>query len=205
MEHETSGDRGHTRPLPRGRLDGLRRGLARYASPVALALVLLGFGSGFLVVSCDTPGGYGRMQRGGTTSYSGVDLATGTAPRVDAEHLRPTTEREPDRLPPQPLIALSAAFVVAAGAAAVFLTVRRHRHLVTAALAASATGTLAAGVLHARTVLLDRVVAQSDEPLPRGKTYLDYVQLGGTFWLLLIVLVTVTAGHFTAALRDGRR
>jgi hypothetical protein len=179
----------------------LRRAIARYASPTGLALVLLSFGGGFLLVSCDTPGGYGRVHRGGTTSYSGFQLATGQEPKIDEERLRPEAKQQPDRLPVQPLVAVSAICVVVAGG--IVLAAKRHRHLLTSAFAVGAAGTLGAGVLHARTLLVDRVAAQATEPLPRGRTAADYVQIGGPFWIALILLGLVAAGHFVATIRGG--
>src|SRR5262245_25281108 len=127
--------------------------VGRIASPTGLALVLLGFTGGFLLVSCDTPGGYGRLKQGGTTTYTGVQLATGQSPTVETAHLRPAGQREPDRLPAQPLFAVSAACVLAAGA--IVLARRRNRHELTSAFAVGAAFTLTAGTLHARTLVVD--------------------------------------------------
>src|SRR5262249_34974453 len=82
-----------------------RRRAGRGLSPAGLLIALLCFGSGFLTVSC-TPGGYGHAAPGGTTTYTGIDLATGSQPRVDKP--RPVSEYRPDRLGGQPLLALAA-------------------------------------------------------------------------------------------------
>lgn len=190
---------GHVEAVRRPSVRRIAGRAGRIASPVGLALVLLSFASGFLLVSCDTPGGYGRVKRGGTTTYTGVQLATGRAPTVEAKHLRPAAQRRPDRLPAQPLVALSALGVLAAGVAAV--AVRRHRHELTGTLAVGAVFTLTVGVLHTRTLLVDRLVSQRGEPWPRGKTATDYVQVGQAFWFAAIVLGLIAAGHFVAAMR----
>jgi len=44
-------------------------------APSTLALALLVFLLPFLSVSCDAPGGFGRVAQGGTTSDTGVELA----------------------------------------------------------------------------------------------------------------------------------
>src|SRR3954453_8421168 len=96
---------------PAARPSRMRR-IARIGSPITLALALVLFALPFLSVSCDAPGGYGRMNAGGTTTYTGLDLAFGTAPSVDADHLRNPTQQQSDDLGVQLLVALAAVAIL---------------------------------------------------------------------------------------------
>ena len=154
--------------------------IARVTSPATLVLALVLFLLPFLSVSCDAPGGYGRMQPGGTTAYSGVDLMTGSAPSVDDDRLRPETEQQPDELPAQPLLLLAAAAIVAAIANPFARATRRRLAAVVAALGAAV---LVIGMLVARATLVDRVAEHATQPFPAGKSAGDYVKIGIGFWL----------------------
>lgn len=171
--------------------------LSRAVSPGLLALAALCFGLGFLTVSCDVPGGYGRAAPGGTTTYTGVDLAAGGRPSVDATHLRPPAERADDDLGVEPLVAVSLLLVVAATAVAAVggsVRVGRH-HLLVAGLAAAAMLALAAGVFRALRRLEGRIGAQ----LPADADPSRYVSLGRGPLLCLALLALVTAGHLAAS------
>jgi hypothetical protein len=157
------------------------RRVARFGSPVTLFLALVLFALPFLSVSCDAPGGYGKMSAGGTTTYTGLDLATGAAPSVDEDHLRPPAEQQSDDLGVQPLIALAALAVL--GAIVVPFMAARHGRL-SALLAVLGLVLLAIGTLLARATLVDRVAEQATAPFASGKSAGDYVKLGIGFWIV---------------------
>ena len=164
---------------------GTRR-VARVGSPVTLALAFVLFLLPFLSVSCDAPGGYGRVGSGGTTAYTGLDLAMGSSPKVDDEHLRPVTSQRSDDLGVQPLVALAALGVLAAILLAVLPA---HRYRLSALLAALSAALLAVGTLLARATLVDRVAEQATVPYPAGKSAGDYVKWGIGFWLVFVLIV----------------
>lgn len=185
---------------PAGKLRRRRRGpVGRVLSTAGLLAALLCFGSGFLAVSC-TPGGYGHAAPGGTTTYTGIDLATGSEPGVDKP--RPVSEYRPDRLGVQPLIALAALALL--GAAVVGLWPRR-RHGWVAVLAGVAAVALAIGEALARAKLTDRYAAQVIAPLPQGRHVGDYIQVGRAFWISLLLTTVVAISHVVAAARSPAR
>jgi hypothetical protein len=113
-----------------------RQAASRLLTPSGLALALICFLFGFLAVSCDTPGGYGRSKQGGTTTYTGLDLATGARPTVDPAFLQPEPTTRPDLLGWQPTVALAAvalAVAMIAGAG----RFRLRRRVVVASTAAA--------------------------------------------------------------------
>jgi hypothetical protein len=170
----------------------------RVLSTAGLLIALLCFGSGFLTVSC-TPGGYGHAAPGGTTTYTGIGLATGSQPRVDKP--RPASEYRPDRLGGQPLIAL-AALALLGGLVLSVLPRRRHRAI--AVLAGAAAIGLAIGEAVARAKLTDQYAAQVTGPLPQGRHVGDYIHVGNAFWGSLFLAVVVAVAH-ALALRRARR
>lgn len=163
--------------------------VARVASPATLALALVLFLLPFLSVSCDTPGGYGRMNVGGTTSYSGLDLATGSAPSVDDDHLRPAAEQQSDDLGVQPLVALAA---IAIAGSLVFSRIKTRYRLLPAVIAGVGAVLVVIGSLLARASLVDRVAEQTRAPFPDGKSAGAYVTVGIGFWLVWILAVLGT-------------
>lgn len=187
-----------------GRRGGVPRRMPlrrRWRSPATVLLVLLCFALPFATVSCGLPDGYGRAQPGGTSEYTGFDLASGGAPAVREDQLRPPGQRRPDRLDPQPAH-VAALLLLAAVLGAVAIGSDRRRRMVTAAL-----GGLAALVLVAGQVLvLDRLAAAVVEQsrLPAGKTAGDMVGTGPGFWLAVTLLGLLTAAN-VAALAPARR
>lgn len=156
----------------------------------ALFLALLCFLLPFLAVSCSTPGGYGQVSQGGTTNYTGVELATGGAPDVSADQLRPAGERRDDRLGWQPLTGLAAVLVL--GGLAVNLGLRRRRGIATAGAAAAAGVVLIGGQLTARAELVGRVAEQTALPRAEAEKYVA-TQYGFWFCLLLLLIAVIAA------------
>jgi hypothetical protein len=171
------------------RLWVLRR-IVRVASPTTLVFALLLFVLPFLTVSCDTPGGFGRTERGGTTSYSGLALAVGSSPSIDDDHLRPVSQQEDDELGAQPIVL--AAFVALVATLVMCIRSRTQR-AVRMGLGAIAGVALAVGVLVARASLVDKVATQADHPFPKGKEAGDYVNVGAAFWASLVMVVLAIA------------
>ncbi|GGM54007.1 Hsp70 family protein [Dactylosporangium sucinum] len=176
-----------------------RRPRRRWLSPVMLALAIACFLLPFATVSCGLPGGYGRAGAGGTTEYSGLDLAVGGTPAVAAEHVRPRVEWRPDRLEPQPAQALALLATLAGLAAGVGLARDRRRHAVVAALAGAAAVALVAGQAALTARLAAAVRAQS--AVPAGKTAGDFVGTGAGFWLATVLVTLVAAGNLLRWLR----
>ena len=170
--------------------------VARVGSPVTLALAFVLFLLPFLSVSCDAPGGYGRMSAGGTTTYTGLDLALGSSPSVDKDHLRPAAEQQSDDLGVQPLVAVAALGVLAA---VVLPLVSARRRRLSALLAALSAALLVVGTLLARATLVDRVAEQMTVPFPAGKSAGDYVRWGIGFWIVFgLIVVGAALGAFGA-------
>ena len=173
--------------------------LARFGGPAVWGLALVLMLLPFVSVACDTPGGFGRMEAGGTTAWSGYDLAFGTPPNVDETHLRPAAEQQTDDIGVQPLIlagaiALAAAIVLAAA-----------RPAVAAVLGLVAAAALVIGELLARSEIVDLVAAQATESFPPGTSAGDHVAIGIGFWaatvlaLLGAALVWLGSRHRGAA------
>ncbi|MEV0607229.1 Hsp70 family protein [Polymorphospora rubra] len=190
---------------------GRRRGWGR---PLLLAAVLICFGLPFATVSCGLPGGYGRADAGGTTTYRGSTLITGTAPEVSAGDLAAPADRRPDRLPPQlPLLAAALAVVAALGFAVRF----RTRPVAPAAATSGPTPAgrlrpglpgwlcLAAAVLlvAGELLLLRQLTARVRDlgTVPADRAAGDYVDVGAGFWLALALLVVVVAADLRTMLR----
>lgn len=155
------------------------RRLGRWFSPAGFVLAGLFLLMPFVTVSCDAPGGFGRTTPGGTTTYTGLDLATGSAPGVTAEHLRPLAEVQPDRLGPQPLFIALVVLILAGVAAAIAGKDPLVRRAVAAIVAGVAAVFLVAGQATARALLEARLREQLTVPIPVGHTAGDYVQTQG--------------------------
>jgi hypothetical protein len=134
--------------------------------------------------------------RGGTTTYTGLDLAVGSSPTVDVEHLRPETEQQSDDLGVQPVIALAALGTLAA---IVLPLVSARRRRLSALLAGASAALLAIGILIARSTLVDRVAEQATAPFPAGKSAGDYVKWGIGFWIVLGLMVVGTVFGWVGA------
>jgi hypothetical protein len=176
-----------------------RQAASRLLTPSGLALALICFLFGFLAVSCDTPGGYGRSKQGGTTTYTGLDLATGAQPTVDPAFRQPAPTTRPDLLGWQPAVMLAAlALAVAAIAGAGWF---RSRRRVVVASTATALVLLVLGEVTARDALVTQVAEQVPSPLPAGKEPADYVVVGGGFTMALTITTIVLVSYVVAHLR----
>lgn len=176
-----------------------RLAASRLLTPSALGLALICFLFGFLAVSCETPGGYGHTGQGATTTYTGLDLAVGTSPTVDAQHVRPELADRTDELGWHPAILL-AALAIAVGMVAGAGRFGLRRRVVVAATAAAIV-LLAVGELLARERLVDQVADQVRRPLPAGHTAADYVSVDGGFTGALVLTGTVLACFVAGYLR----
>lgn len=177
----------------------------RWLSPVLLLLALLCFALPFATVSCDAPGGYGRVTQGGTTTYRGIDLATGARPQVTSGHLRPPSTRQPDRVATQP--GLLAAAVLIGTLAVVGLSIghTRRRQAVMAPGAALSIVTLVTGIVTAQRALVLRVKAELARAGPvHTKAPSSYVNVGSGFSLCLLLLLIVLAENAGPAVRRHR-
>jgi hypothetical protein len=168
-----------------------RAAASRLLTPGGLALALICFSFGFLAVSCDTPGGFGRAAQGGTTTYSGIDLAVGAPPTVTPMS-RQLLDR-PDQLGWH-LPVLIAALLLMAGA--VFgATALRHRRPAVIACTGLGVLFLAGGEIVAYQRLTDLVAGQIARPLPAGREVADYVAVGFGFWAATTLAGVVLAAY----------
>ena len=154
----------------------------------------------FVTVSCDVPGGYGRANAGGTSSYTGIDLATGGAPDVPDSHRREPEVAQDDRFTPQPLV-IVAGNVILAGAAAAAIRVARTRRAVATAAAVAAGIALITAETIAHALIEVRLREQLAVPLPAGKVAADYVRTGNGFVVCLLLLVVLAAANGIALWR----
>jgi hypothetical protein len=172
------------------------RTAGRLLSPTTFILAGVCFALPFVTVGCDTPGGYGRAAPGGTTSYSGVDLAVGGRPDISPpDKLRPVAEQRDDRLPPQPTALIVLVLIAAGTGAAITIEDRRTRR---GAVALISGGT-------ATALLVNQALAQSDVTLRVGREVSiaspgadpgKYVHTGvgfGVCLVLLVLMAVVTA------------
>ncbi|MEV4134943.1 Hsp70 family protein [Dactylosporangium sp. NPDC049742] len=173
----------------------------RWLSPATVLLILLCFALPFATVSCGLPDGYGRAKPGGTTQYTGFDLASGGTPDVASDQLRPDGERRPDRLAPQPSYIAGLLLLGAVLAVTVGLAQDRRRRVAAAVLAGLAGLALVAGQLLVTDRLAAAVAEQSR--LPEGRTPGDMVGTGPGFWIAVTLLTLLAAGNL-AALRARR-
>lgn len=180
-----------------------REAASRLLTPSGFGLALICFLFGFLAVSCETPGGYGRTGQGGTTTYTGLDLATGTPPTIEVDHLRPELAGRSDLLGWQPAVLLAAlALVVGMVTGASRFRLRRR---VVVASASGAIALLVLGELVARQALVAQVTEQVRRPLPPGREPADYVVVGGGFTSAVTIAATVLACYLVAHLGRRRR
>jgi hypothetical protein len=167
-------------------------------SPTGLVLAGLCFSLSFITVACDTPGGFGRAAPGGSTTYTGFNLALGTQPSVTADKLRPVPAGEPsDDLPPQPAAAVVLVLVMAATGFAIRSTEPRVRRGSVAVLAGvAATALLVNQALVQAEVTLrvsDHLTrwVQAGHAIPAGKVARSFIHTGQGFGLCLLLLLLV--------------
>ncbi len=162
----------------------------RWVRPPVLALVLAFFALPFLTVGCDTPGGFGRVSAGGTTSYRGYQLAFGLEPsRGPVEHVLPDGQGVDDRLGVQPLAVAALLLVLAALTASIVVSTAQLRRLICCVLASTALVATVVAVLVVRTRLVDLVADQlHDRPVPPDRTAAGYVSWGAGFGLTVVML-----------------
>jgi hypothetical protein len=185
---------------------GLSERIARRISPWALAIVLAVFLLPFATVSCATPGGQGSVGAGVTAKYSGLTLAVGGDPTLQAIEGRPTPgpPTAEDRVPPQPLFAL--ALGLTGVALVIAIRARQRRALGVAAFAAAAGASAAVGMAIVDRWLTDRIVATlARQSSPRLATTdpATYVNADLGFFLLVLLLFG-TLGLNTLALIRSR-
>lgn len=182
-----------------------RRRFARHSHwfrPSFLAFGLLLFALPFITVACDTPGGFGHVSQGGTTSWSGYALAIGGEPNRTVEHIVPAAEARGDILPIQPLIAIALALLIAAIVCALAIGRTQRRRLVSVVLVASTALALVAGAMLARHIVIGMVAEQiAGREIPAGAVAADYVGFGRGFELLLVLLVVVLVADLVLWLR----
>ncbi|WP_117210045.1 hypothetical protein [Allorhizocola rhizosphaerae] len=146
----------------------------------------------FIAVSCEVPGGYGRAAPGGTTVYTGLDLAVGGEPDVEPD----SKEREgpSQALDPQPLAIL--ALLVIAGGIVLTLTVNDtlRRRAAAALTAGGAALLVVTNQLTVQTLLQHRV--------PSGK---DYVNGAEGFGLCLFTLLLTMGLNSIGWIRSASR
>jgi hypothetical protein len=164
----------------------LRRG-SRWLNPGMLVLVGLFFLLPFVTVAC-VPGGYGRSDASGATTYTGLDLATGGRPAVAADKLRPAAQQVDDRLAPQPLALAALAVVLFALVVAIAVTDARVRRAAVTGLSAIGALLLVANQATVQALLVEKVRAQLTRPIPAGHRISDVVQARNGFWLSLLAL-----------------
>lgn len=184
----------------------MRHLLARLTTPSGFFLAGLCFLLPFVTVSCEAPGGYGRAAAGGTTTYSGIDLAVGGVPKITPpEQLRPEALRQPDRLPPQPF-ALSALLLLVGGlVTTVLLRNRRARFPIAAGIAAVGVVFVLANQAIVEAQLQSKFLSQLRVPsLPPGKQAADYVKTGSGFGIILLILAALVIGNLIGWARRPR-
>jgi len=168
-----------------------RAAASRLLTPSGLALALSCFAFGFLAVSCETPGGFGRAAQGGTTTYSGLDLALDAPPTVTPMS-RQMMDR-PDQLGWHVPVLL-AALLFMAGAVFGATALKHRRHAVIACTGLGAL-LLIGGEIVAYQRLTGLVADQITEPLPAGRDAADYVETGFGFWTALAFAGLVLSAH----------
>lgn len=181
---------------------------ARWLRPGVLAIGVLFFALPFLTVSCETPGGFGHVSAGGTTTWSGFVLATGGTPTRTAEHVLPESQSANDLLGVQPLVLLALLLVVAAVVCALVIVQPQTRRYVTIALAALASVALTAGLVVARHQVVGLVADQLQQPgrtIPPDRTPASYVSIGHGFVLIMATLWLVILVDLGWWIRGRRR
>jgi hypothetical protein len=180
------------------------RGAGRWVSPTTLVLAGLCFALPFVTVACNTPGGFGRAAPGGTTTYTGIDLAVGGRPDVSPpDKVRPAVGD--DRLWPQPAAAAVLLLIAAGTGFAIAVGEARVRRASVVALSGVAATALLVNQALVESELAVRVGEHITQPLPAGKTIRDYVQTGPGFGLCLLLLLLVAIGNGVAWWRGRPR
>lgn len=169
-------------------LNRLKSGL-KWFRPSALALGLILFAFPFVAVACDTPGGFGHVGQGGTTSYTGYGLATGGEPNRTTENLLPIAESQDDLIGLQPMMTIALVLLVAAIICAIAFKRVQTRRLVSFIIAAATLASASVGVALAYQQVLLLVTQQLEgRDLPSGAEPADYVGIETGFWLFAILL-----------------
>jgi hypothetical protein len=174
----------------------MRRIFVRMLTPTGFVLTGLCLVLPFVTVSCDAPGGFGRAEPGGTTTYSGVDLVSGGGPTVDK--LLPAAQQHGDRLGVQPLAVVFVLLLVAGAVATWLIRERQRRRITAAALAAVGIMLLAANQVTTSALLQARLSEQLAVPMPAGKRAADYVHTDGGFAVCLLALLILLATNLVA-------
>jgi hypothetical protein len=182
----------------------LRRA-TRWVSLAGFVLAGLCFLLPFVTVSCDVPGGYGRADPGGNTTYLGIDLVAGDEPEVrPPDKERPAGSRRPDRVGPQPL-AIAALVLIGAGAAVAGVHRNGVRRAGSALVGLAAAGFLTLNQAVTQKQLADLVAAQLTGPPPEGRTPASYVHTESGFLICLVLLVLTALGNATFWIVGWRR
>ena len=180
--------------------------VARRLSPWLLGPAILVFVLPFVSVSCATPRGYGSGGGGVTARYSGLTLAFGGNPTVEAAKGAPapgplTSE---DAIPGQIFITIALAVTIAAFAMAVARPGRREALV---ALPAFAVIGLVVGVATVdewlTTRISDRLTSLGVSP-PANVSVADYVKPDQGFVLAVVLLVLAILLNGFALLRRSR-
>jgi len=179
----------------------LRRS-GRWVSFSGFVLVAVLFLFPFVTVSCAAPGGYGRSAAGATTNYSGVDLAVGGSPAVDGA-LRPVDQRQPDKLPVQPIATLALLVVVAGAVVVALVRAVRARRLSAAGTAFAAVVLVGSAVASAQALVEARLREQLTVQMPAGRTAADFVGTGSGAWLSMVVLALLGGANLFGWWRAG--
>lgn len=179
--------------------------VARRISPWALVIALAVFLLPFATVSCATPGGQGSVGAGVTAKYSGLILALGGDPTLQAIEIRPTPgpPTADDRVPAQPLFAVALGLT---GVAVVLaFRARQRRALGVAAFAGAAGASATVGMALVDRWLTDRIVATlARQSSPRLATTdpATYVNADLGFFLLVLILFGTLGLNALALIRS---
>jgi hypothetical protein len=183
--------------------------LRKLVSPAGFALALLCFPLPFVAVSCDT--GAGSFE----VTYSGLDLATGSAPSVSATGGLAQTGGGPIDAGSAPdpdvhLLGILTAVLLLAGIGTVLIRPVRARMLSTAALAGSAGALLVSTELVAMSQLRPPVRNVIESQFPDTTVGIDAALDGAIstrigFWLALSALILVLLFTIAVAVRTWLR
>ncbi|GAA2103178.1 hypothetical protein GCM10009841_20180 [Microlunatus panaciterrae] len=169
----------------------------KWLRPSLLGLVLLSFFLPFVTVSCDTPGGFGRVDAGGTTSYSGFDLVFGGEPERSASQLLPPGKGTSDLIGVQPVAVVGLALLLAALVCSLVIRRPELRNVTVAALGVATVVALNISQLLVHLELSRMVAAQlAGRSVPPGARPGDYVRAGQGFALAMTGLGLVVLGEF---------
>jgi len=170
------------------------RAITRWLSPSGFVLIGMLMATPFITVSCDAPGGYGRAAPGSTTNYTAIDLATGNAPNVTGDHLRPPDQVQDDRIGPLPITIVLIILIILGAGAAIIINDRRQRRGTVAAIGGTALAALVLNQAIVQDAVEHRLKEQLTVAMPAGHTAKDYVKTGSGFvWCLLLLVVLTTA------------